>query len=83
MKLPMLPHDKANHFVYGAGIAATAEPFVGPELALVLGACFAVGKEIYDLKSGKGEPSVPDAVATLAGSVAVVGWTIIKPLVLG
>lgn len=81
MKLPMLPHDKANHFVYGALITAAVEPMAGPEIALATGAAFAAGKEIYDLKSGKGEPSVPDAVATLVGSLAVVGYTIFGSII--
>jgi hypothetical protein len=59
----MLERDTANHFVYGA-------------LACVLGgmwlcALVAVGKEAYDYISGKGEASMKDAVATIAGGICV------------
>jgi hypothetical protein len=68
MKLPQLPQDKANHFIYGLIICAIflllTEPF---------GAFFAVifvssAKEMYDSSYG-GTKSIWDFLATLAGAV--------------
>lgn len=68
--LPMLPHDKANHVVYGAAAAAVGclhSVEAGAIMCLVLG----VGKEIYDRVSRKGVPDAMDAVATIAGGAIV------------
>lgn len=84
MNLPQLPQDKANHFVYGVGIALVAGllaariPALGSLLPLTPGqagalaaALAAAAKEVYDRTSGKGTPDALDAVATAAGGVAV------------
>lgn len=71
MNLPVLPADKANHFAYGAvlaGIGALHSVLAGAALCAV----FAIGKEVYDRVSGKGNPEVADALATLAGALPVV-----------
>ena len=68
--LPMLPHDKANHAIYGAAAAAVGclhSVEAGAILCLVLG----VGKEIWDRASRKGTPDIMDSVATLAGGAIV------------
>jgi uncharacterized protein YfiM (DUF2279 family) len=70
--LPMLPADKANHFIYGTVLQAAGQS-CGFEPAMVLGvvALIAVAKEVWDgFKNG--EPSVGDAVCTVFGAVAVV-----------
>lgn len=70
MKLPVIPADKANHFVYGAvlaGIGALHSVLAGA----VLCAVFAIGKEVYDRVTKKGNPEVADALATLAGGLPV------------
>lgn len=78
MELPFIPRDKLLHAVAGS-IAA----FVGVLLALyftlppINGAiaaalAAALGKEAWDLFSGKGTPEAEDLVATLAGSLPVV-----------
>lgn len=70
MNLPTLPADKANHAVYGAALAC-----IGGLHSVALGAllcvAFAVGKEIYDRVSKRGNPELLDAVATLAGGALV------------
>ncbi|OYW91411.1 MAG: hypothetical protein B7Z23_08210 [Pseudomonadales bacterium 32-61-5] len=71
MNLPQLPQDKANHFVYGSLICLAALIAAPPLLALALAAAAGLGKEIYDRLSRSGEPSIPDAVATIAGATSV------------
>ena len=70
MKLPMLDADKANHFAYGATLAA-----VGAIHSMLAGAllcaAFAIGKEVLDRVTGRGTPDLMDAVWTLAGAVPV------------
>lgn len=79
IQLPMLPHDKANHFIYGAVIftATNLIPHVAPIWALVAAAIFGIGKEFVDLALNKlaekrGHLSVHgveplDAIATFVG----------------
>lgn len=68
--MPLIPQDKANHFIYGlaiflaVGLAFGAIP--GLAAAILIGAA----KEIYDRVSGKGTPDVYDFVATVVGGVA-------------
>lgn len=95
--MPIIPHDKALHFIYGAlifcvGYLATftwcAEP-VGASMALV--ALFAVGKEVADYLSNQRaikQKVLPthgvellDAVATIAGGVVVAIPLCVKYLV--
>lgn len=69
--LPIIPQDKANHFAYGAVIAAVGclfSPLAGASLCFA----FAVGKEVYDRVSGKGNPEFWDAFATIAGGAIVI-----------
>ena len=68
--LPMIPHDKANHVVYGAAAAAVG-CLHSVEAGAILCAVLGVGKEIYDRLSRKGVPDIMDAVATLAGGAIV------------
>jgi len=70
MNLPTLPADKANHLAYGAALASLGgfhSILAGAALCLA----FAVGKEIYDFVSKKGNPEPLDAAATLAGGALV------------
>ena len=69
MKLPVLPADKANHFVYGAVIAA-AGGLYSPLAGVALCGLAAFGKEFLDSK-GHGTPSVADALWTIAGGAVV------------
>lgn len=77
--IPVLPEDKANHFVYGSLVA-----FIGlffdplPAAAMVLLVGF--GKELYDLVSGRGTPDGTDALATVAGGAVVVAPALLRSL---
>jgi len=48
MKLPIIPIDKANHFIYGFVIYVVSSLFLTPDKALALVCLFALGKEIRD-----------------------------------
>jgi len=51
---------------------------LGFEVAWIVCLMAGVGKELYDLLSGKGTPEVGDALATIAGGSLVVIITIIN-----
>ena len=71
MKLPQLPQDKANHFVYGVGIFIVCLFFVSPVYAFAIVATIGALKEIvHDKIMGKGTPDFWDFVATAAGGLA-------------
>lgn len=72
--LPVIPSDKANHFCYGAALAF-AGSFHSIEAGGLVCAAAAIGKEIYDKRSGKGTPDLLDAAATILG-----GLTVLVPL---
>ena len=75
--LPMLPHDKANHAIYGAAIGlicAAVAPHVMVDpwmLALIVPVVVGAAKEIADKIEGSGAPSIADAIATAAGGAVV------------
>jgi len=76
MKLPILPQDKANHFVYGSVIAAIG-CVVAPMFGALLAIAFGIGKEVYDVWRNKvhpdsATPDVWDATATIVGGLIVV-----------
>ncbi len=48
MKLPLVPLDKANHFIYGFFIYTISALFISNELAFGIVCLFALGKEIKD-----------------------------------
>lgn len=66
MPLPLLPIDKANHFVYGSVIALVSLCFVSPVTALWLVSAVAVAKEVHDM-FGNGTPDFMDAIVTIIG----------------
>lgn len=64
--------DKITHTLAGAAIAAALLPWgVIPALMAVLVA--AVGKELWDVQ-GHGTPDRIDALVTVAGGAAMLGW---------
>jgi hypothetical protein len=69
MNLPQLPQDKANHLIYGLVIFILVHFFFGVSAGLLAGTVAAVAKEVYDKVSGKGNPELLDALATIAGAV--------------
>ena len=72
--------DKITHTLAGAAIAAAMLPLgVIPALLAVLVA--AVGKELWDAQ-GHGTPDRIDALATVAGGCAMLGWLLLMaPLI--
>ena len=78
MNIADIPHDKLLHAVAGgycAGAGALiAWYFSLPPVdgAIVAALVAAVGKEAWDLFSGKGTPEAADIAATLAGAMPVV-----------
>lgn len=80
--LPQLPVDKANHFVYGVGIAlAVLAVGQSVEIATLVTCVLAFAKEIADAvrnhlqtgnwKSGPHGVEILDALATCAGGFCV------------
>lgn len=68
----MMQIDKITHTLAGAAIAAALLPWgVVPALLAVVVA--AVGKEVWDAQ-GHGTPDRIDALVTLAGGAAMLGW---------
>ena len=68
----MLAIDKITHTLAGAAIAAALLPWgVIPAMLAVLVA--AVGKEVWDAR-GHGTPDNIDALATILGGAAMLGW---------
>lgn len=71
MRLPVIAPDKANHFVYGATVAALGglHSVAAGAVACVV---VAVAKELHDRKTRTGTPELADALWTvLGGAVAL------------
>ena len=73
----ILPIDKITHTLAGAAIAAALLPW-GIIPALLAGTVGAVGKELWDAH-GHGTPDVYDALVTVAGGAAMLGWLLYAP----
>ena len=82
MNLPLIPHDKANHAVYGAGLSCAVlciavllfrvpSP-IAAAVALALTAIVAAAKEALDATNrAEHTPDLIDFAATLAGGILV------------
>ena len=68
----MIAIDKITHALAGAAIAAALLPF-GVILAALAVLVAAAGKEVWDAQ-GHGTPDRIDALATVAGGAAMLGW---------
>lgn len=75
----MLRLDKIAHALAGAAIAAALLPW-GVIPALVAVVVAAVGKELWDAQ-GHGTSDRIDALATVAGGCAMLGWLHLAPLI--
>lgn len=70
MRLPMLPHDKANHFIYGLIIFGLFKILLGPLVGIIVCSLFGISKEIYDyLHKDVHTPDIYDAIITILGGV--------------
>ena len=65
MKLPLIPHDKANHFIYGFVIFVLSNLVLNEWFSLTIVCLFAFGKEIYD-EWKYGGFDLYDAIYTIA-----------------
>ena len=65
MKLPLIPHDKANHFIYGFVIFVLSNLVLNEWTSLAVVCLFAFGKEIYD-EWKYGGFDIYDAIYTIA-----------------
>lgn len=65
MKLPLIPHDKANHAIYGFVIFMISNIFLNEYYSLGIVCFFAFGKEIYD-EWKYGGFDIFDAIYTIA-----------------
>jgi hypothetical protein len=75
-----MPTDKLLHLLVGISIAAILYPF-GLIPAMVAVAVAAISKELWD-KTGRGTPELLDAVATIAGGAALLGWYLVVQAVI-
>jgi len=76
-KLPIIPEDKANHFIYGIVIYFIVNLFLGIIAAVALGIVAAIGKEIYDDNHVNHTSDWKDAAYTIAGVLLGVLLTIL------
>lgn len=70
MKLPIIPQDKANHFIYGFVIFILTNLFLNIYISFTIVILFAFGKELYDEWKYKGFDIID------------IFWTIIPALIL-
>ena len=68
MKLPLIPQDKANHFIYGFAIYFISNLFFNSIISLSIVYLFALAKECYDEYSYGGF-DVKDIIATMIPAV--------------
>ena len=64
MTLPLIPQDKANHFIYGFSIYFLSNLFLIDYVSLIIVFLFALGKELYDQYKYKGFDII-DLLATI------------------
>ena len=64
--LSNVPQDKLLHFFYGTLIAAPLVAFTNPLISSAVVIFIAIGKELYDDLSGKGNLEFFDAQYTIA-----------------
>jgi hypothetical protein len=77
MNIPLIPLDKANHFIYGFVIYFIANLFLNPFISLGVVLLFALGKEVVDEINYKGFDKM-DLLVTLLPAVLLVLKTLIK-----
>ena len=66
-KLPLIPQDKANHFIYGIVIYFIINLVFGIIAGVSVGVVAAIGKEIYDGRHINHTVDWKDAAYTIAG----------------
>ena len=71
MKLPQLPQDKANHFIYGALIYLLSSIWILPYPSLFIVASFAFFKEFADSYKDSADFSLMDLLITVFGGAFI------------
>jgi hypothetical protein len=70
-KLPLIPQDKANHYIYGLWLVLAVTPMSDPVTAMIVCGVVAGVKEFRDHVTKKGTPDMFDFLWTLAGGLTV------------
>lgn len=79
MKLPIIPVDKANHFIWGAVIFVGLSAIMAAHWAFAITAVIAAAKElVWDKLLGRGTPDPCDFGWTLFGTVPPVIFHILS-----
>jgi hypothetical protein len=68
MKLPIIPQDKANHFIYGFTIYIISNLFLNAYASFSIVYLFALGKECYDEYSYGGF-DIKDLLSTIIAPI--------------
>jgi hypothetical protein len=71
MKLPIIPQDKANHFIYGFIIYILSNLFLNAYASFSIVYLFALGKECYDEYYYKGF-DVKDLIVTIIPAIILI-----------
>jgi len=71
MKLPVIPEDKANHFIYGCLIYSLSSLIFTIPYSLLIVAVIAALKELYDKYVPGSTPDIMDWVWTMLGCLPV------------
>ena len=69
-KLPLIPGDKANHYIYGLVILALCYIVLGALISSIISIIVAGSKEVYDNYHPNHEASWLDVIWTLLGSIS-------------
>lgn len=78
MKLPQIPQDKANHFIYGFVIFLFACLIFNDLISLIIVTFVAIVKELIDKFFKKGTPEVTDAITTILPALILTLNNLIK-----
>ena len=76
-KLPIIPEDTANHFIYGIVIYFITNLVFGVFIAVMIGIIAGISKEIYDELHKNHVSDWKDAAVTMAGVLLGVLLTIL------
>jgi len=71
MKLPLIPQDKANHFIYGNISCFFFSLFFIPLVTITFIVIISIGKELYDYKTKTGTSELIDVIWTLLGALTI------------
>jgi len=70
-KLPLIPIDKANHFIYGSIIYTLSNLILTPLLSLIIVLILGGLKELYDYYTKTGTPDYKDFLWTVFGGLVI------------